>query len=243
MKIASLLVLHLISFNLCSAQSKEVVIEKYFAAIGGRDAWKRIVTMKKTAMMTKQAIQINPLVPASSGEVSYKFEYLHKRPGKVQVTMHQDSARSIMSYDGDQMWVKIGTREATPLPKEHADYFLAISMIGPGDLFIDEAASIIYRGRKQINGSEYEVLEIKRPEWVISHDYMFDPDSGLLICGMAPLSQAKRITYFNEYKKFGDILMYTIEQVFLNGEEESVARTTAIVFNEPINDSMFEMHP
>lgn len=243
MKIKCIPLLFILFPILCLGQNKEAVIERYFSAIGGRDAWLNIATMEKTAVFTRRPDLVNPMVPASRFEATSRFEYLYKRPNKIKVTIYGfgHTLGKIMCFDGQQMWIKFGGKEATILPKEHADFFVANSPIGVGDLLVDETAAISYQGRKVVGGVEYEVLEIKRPEWVISYEHMFDTETGLFVCAIAPLSEARRVTYSKEYKNFKGVMIPTVEQVFFNANEESVSEVTKIVVNEDIDDAQFRV--
>lgn len=214
-------------------QSKHAVIDHYFRAIGGKERW--------LAVLTK--VDSSVYVEFSGGKARSDSTFLvttFMRPNMQKVMSYEKGIlRTTLCFDGRVFWTQ-STGSKTVQPEEDASYFKSTIMLGQADMLLDESAHVVYKGSGELDGKQFEVLEMKRVEWSSSYLYYFDKESGLLHGTVAHEAQNHRRTYFKEYRPVSGILVPFIEETSINGVLQDRASRLKIKFDEPVNPDVFQ---
>jgi len=223
-----LVILILTSFGVYG-QDKKSVIDRYFKSIGGRDRWNSIQTKFDSSLY----ITYRPgLAPDTAWLVT-----VFMRPNLQRVwRLAKGNPPTILGYDGHVFWTQTGKKQ-TVRPVEESLYFVSTIMLGQADLLVDDSM-VIYRGIQDLDDSEYEVLEVKRNEWLNSYLYFFNRKSGLLHCMVAHKVKSKRRTYLKDYRLVNGILWPFVEETSVAGEKEEAHRLE-LRLNLPIGIEVF----
>lgn len=233
--IAALLAL-LASPSRLSAQSADEVINRYVAAIGGRDELTAIVTMRyvRTVLNTQEGVTAE-----QSRRVFYSrrpFYYRSEDPASGRIAIS----------DGRQMWH--GRPTAVP---DSIAWRAASRMLQSRDLdfdrlfgsFIDYASKghrVTYAGTTELQGVRVDALRVAwrgGGEW----DLYFEASTGLW-CGLkaTPESPVMRVS---DYRRVGGVLIphrnVVIEELADGGTRIHERVFSDFALNVALSDSMF----
>ncbi len=232
------------AINLAEAQtSGEQIIEKYLAAIGGRQSLDKIKTLTLLGVINKN-------------KKTYEVEEKFKFPDKYRYNEQNEDLLSDMSedisigFDGKQAWILKGDKSAKELDKTAKNVYLlrALPWLLYWKSFFD---SVEYQGQVEVGGSPAQQVKMVLKAGLPVVVY-FDVKTGLLVrkemaWETLGLKSLRRIDY-SDYRKEGDIMLpfkAVVSDLALNGqgqptytEKYELAKAR---FNEPISDTAFSL--
>lgn len=215
-----------------AGQDKQSVIDRHLQAIGGKERWQTIQTKSDSSLTL--SFKPGKLTPDTLLVVTQMM-----RPN-LQKTRFYDRGRlkSILAFDGHVFWTQSGeNRKVQSL--EEAMYFRSTIMLGLNDLLL-EAENLVYKGVQELDKQKFEVLQVKRPGWLLSSLWFFDRESGLLYGSMVEGADVKRITYFKDYRRVSGILWPFVEESRLEGKVTDLATLIKLEFDVAMDRHVFE---
>ncbi len=213
-------------------QDRQTVVDKYFQAIGGKERWLSIRSKFDSILF----VEYKRGTAADSSRLATVFV----RPNLQKTTVYKKAAHPVtMGFDGHVFWSQGSTIKLVQ-SEEEAAYFKSTVMLGQADLLLEDDVMISYKGMKELDDRQFEVLEIKRNQWVSSYQYYFDQKSGLLYCAVAHESPNKRRTYFKEYRSVSGLLVPFVETTTIDGITQDRSHRLAFKFDQPVNNEIFK---
>ncbi len=220
--------------NSVFSQNLDLVIEQYFEAIGGRNKWMEIRSIRKESI-SYNFPQKNVFADQKIDTTEMILEM--KRPDKTRVTLKKNGKTSIMSYDGISFY-RCAENKLTELPIEHGIYFNSMSVMGNGDFFINPKNELDYLGVVEFEGVEYYGVKIKNPDWFLPYYVLFDRETNLISVVYA---YEDKPTYNKEYKEFNGIKFPTITEYFSSNILQSREKIGKIIIDYPLMDDYFNL--
>ncbi len=241
-KIKSLLVLALITLvSVAKAQTADAVIDKYFTAIGGKDKYLAVKSVKMTGKGKQQGMEF-PIVS------------LQKAPNLMHQAINFQGKEIVVGcFDGKESWT---TNMMTMKPEkaEAEDSENASKEMDFPDPFLnykEKGYSIALEGEETIEGVVCSKIKLtKKPMKVDGKDeenssfYFFDKENGALIMSrnQAKKGQAKGMvidTYMSDYQEVNGIYFpFSVSQK-VAGNEVFVLVMEKIELNVAIDDKVF----
>jgi outer membrane lipoprotein-sorting protein len=241
-KLKTLLALALVTLvSVAKAQTADAVIDKYFAAIGGKDKMAAITSVKMTGKGKQQGMEF-PMVG------------LQKAPNKMRQTINFQGKEIVAGcFDGKESW---STNFMTMKPEkaEAEDSENAAKEMDFPDPFLnykDKGYSIALEGEETIEGVVCSKIKLtKKPIKVDGKDeenssfYFFDKDNGALIMNrnQAKKGQTKGMvleTFMSDYQEVNGVFFpFSVSQK-VNGNEAFALVMEKVEINVAIDDKEF----
>jgi outer membrane lipoprotein-sorting protein len=219
------------------AQSLDEVLNNYYEAIGGVDAWKAIQSMKATGMM-----QVGPGIEAP-------FTMTAKRPNKVRIDFTFQGMTGTQAYDGETAWMLMpfmGQTAPEVMPEEDAkDLEEQADIEGILVDWESKGHQVEYIGLEETEGTQAHKLKITL-KWGDTQFYFLDAEYFVPI--KVEVSREMRgtvveyETIISDYKEVGDVIMaHSIESKPKGAPAGQVITIQQVEINIEIDDSTFAM--
>ncbi|MEZ5330910.1 MAG: hypothetical protein R2991_02400 [Thermoanaerobaculia bacterium] len=216
------------------------LLDNYYDAIGGLEAWDALETVKVTGKMT-----MGPGLEAP-------FTLYHKLPEKMRLEFEVQGMTGVQALDGDQGWMYLpfmGRTEAEPMPEEMAAEFRKqVDLAGPLVHWQDKGHEVELEGVEQVEGTEaYKLKVTLAPSGDVRYYYL---DSEYFIpikmTGKTEIqgSEADFEVTLSDYKEVEgtDIMMpHSIEQRQVGAPGGQTITIEDVEVGVDIPDSQFEM--
>jgi outer membrane lipoprotein-sorting protein len=219
------------------AQSLDDVLESYYEAIGGVDAWKAVESMRITGTITMQSMTIPFTMTLKGGD-------------KVRRDFTVQGMIGSQAYDGEIAWQHMpfmGQTAAEQLPPEQAASMAEDAEIG-GPLIDWErkGSQLELLGMSDVQGSEAFKIQITRRDGTVEFYYL-DTESYLpIMVEGTEEQQGTQVGYsvtISDYKEI-DGLMFAFSRVnesqLVPGGGQTV-QMESVEVNADIDDSFFNM--
>lgn len=218
--------------------TRDQVLERYYEAVGGLEAWDAVESLKATGTITLgQGMQA-------------PFTVLSKRPKKVRIEFEVQGMEGVQAYDGETAWMfmpfggqtepqKMSGSQATNL-QEEADFD------GPLMGWEEEGHEVTLMGKDTVDGTAAYRLDVKRANGRVQRYYLdaeyFLP---IKITGTREIqgAEVEYETDLGDYKQVGALMMaHSIESSPAGGSGggQSV-RIDSVELNHTVPDSVFTM--
>jgi hypothetical protein len=207
------------------------VLDKYIAAVGGREAIKRI-----TSRVIKGTCEMSAVGLIGT------MTMLQKAPDKTLSIVDIPGFGAVQSgFDGNILWSQnpvAGLNEASgaalAAAKRDAEFYQELKL---RDMF----KKLMIRGKQQISGKDAYIVEAI-PEEGKAETYFFDAESGLLVRHDAEIDSgqgaAMTENYYEDYKDLDGVKFpYTVRMV--SPTTTIVMRFSEVKDNVEIEDSKF----
>lgn len=216
------------------AQDKtlEDVLESYYEAVGGLDAWKNLESFKATGTMQMQGMEM-PLT------------LLAKRPDKVRIEFTMQGMTGVQAFDGETAWMLMpftGSMEPEKVPdsmarnlKEEAD------IDGPLIGYEEEGHQLELVGMEETEGTQAYKIKVTRASGSVQYYYLdaeyFVP---IKVEGTQDMQgqQIQVEQILSDYKQVGGLMM---PHSLTSQPMGPVITFEQIEVNTPIEDSQFTM--
>lgn len=222
------------------------ILERYIAALGGREAFSRIQAVVMTGTLSGNNVldELDTGRAPSAAQQHGSFDSYWKAPGKrLNVRTVAGYGTSKLGFDGRQAWQQSPGAPAREITGE------ALKMIERGRALnpVLDWRSLYPRleskGTKRIAGADCFVVRLVRPGGEAITDF-FDTRTFLLVHSESFVHVGehaiRREIDFSDYRQVGGVRWpFRIAHRDENGQ--SLAVTTNIRIDVPVDDSLFEM--
>lgn len=215
------------------------LLEKHFAARGGKDKIKAIQSMKWTAGMEMMGMNM-PLTVQM------------KRPNKMRqdVDVQAMNAKVTSAFDGTTAWMinpMGGSSEAQKMPEDAAQQMKEQgSMDGAVMGYMEKGYEMTYDGEEMVNDKPAHKVMVQLPEDK-SVTVFFDAESFLEVKtvqeGTNPMTGATgtMATFSSDYREVGGVMMAHKISAEFDGQPLQTFQIDVIEVNQDIPNSVFEM--
>jgi cytochrome c553 len=208
-------------------ETVDQVLDKYLAALGGRDAIARLTTRVRRGTLTNRAGQTSPLTIEETAA------------GLIRVTL-ASTPGAVRAMDGASAWTQSGDRVRV------LDTVETINAGLQGDLSLglqirDKYAALRVRAYDRVAGKAVIVVDGRRSAGAAEALY-FDRESGLLVRRSArlatPLGELPVQIDYDDYRPV-DGVQTPFEVRVTDWESVSVQKITDVTHNQPIDAARF----
>lgn len=217
--------------------SLDEVLESYYEAIGGLDAWKEVVSCQMRGRM---------VLPQS---VEAPFTLTYQRPLRSRFEVTLEGMTRIQAYDGETAWAivpfagstepQIMQEEYIPLMREQADF------TGPLIDWEAKGHQIELVGKEDLDGPEEHHLKVTLDNGNIRHFFLRGEDylPGRIEATTEFMGQKVDVeTIFSDYREVGDVVMaHAIRTGPRGAPEGQVLTIETIELNIDVSDDFFSM--
>ena len=211
-------------------ETVDQVLDKYVAALGGRDALAKLTSRVRRGTLTNRAGQSSPV---SIEETS---------AGLIRVTVGATPG-IVRAADGASAWTQSGDRVRTLDHVETANAGLQADM-SLGLRLTEQYSALAVRAYDRVNGKAVVAVEGRRP--AAAETFYFDRATGLLVRRSArlntPLGQLPVQIDYDDYRTV-DGVMTPFEVRVADWESVSVEKFAEVTHNQPIDAARFARPP
>lgn len=220
-----------------SAQTLDEVLDKHFAAVGGKE---KLAAVKTAKMTGRQQF----------GPQEAPFTIYWKRPDKVRMEFTLQGMTGIQAYDGIKGWMVMpfmGKTEPEAMTgddlKQMQDQ--ADMVEGPLLNWKEKGHQVELIGKETVEGTEVWNVKLTRKSGEVSHVYI-DAESMLQIKSEMKVKRGDQEMEIEgalgDYKEVdGIVLPFSIEQRPKGAPAGSMITIEAIVLNGEVDDALFAM--
>ncbi len=236
MKKIQLLSLILVSlfFGNVQAQSVDDIINKHIAAIGGKENWKNVNSLKQEASLSVQGMDI-PLTMYQVHNKAVKQEFVVMNMTAYTI-MRKDSGWNFMPFNG----------QTKPEPMTAEELKIGADQLDIQGELLDYAAKghrVELMGKEDVDGTEAFKLKVTRKTGneVV---YFIDPSTYYAIRTVSKMKvngqEMEQTMNMSNYKKLpeGIVLPFTMESTTI----PAPITVTKVTVNAKIDDSVFRIN-
>ena len=217
--------------------TREEVLDSYYEAIGGLDAWSEATTIKLVGKMTAPNGMEAPLT------------ILSKAPNKARIEFVVQGMTGVQAVDGEVAWQIMpfmGKTEPEPMPEELAKpVFEMADFDGPLVNWKEDGNEVEYLGIEDVEGTATHKLEITLGSGDVRYIYL-DSDYYL------PIKSSGRVhmqgqemdveTIYGDYKEVAGLMLpHSLEQKPVGAPVGQVLIFDTAEVNVELADDQFSM--
>ncbi len=218
------------------AQSLDDVLENYYEAIGGVDAWLAVNSMRATG-----SLMIGPGVEAP-------FVLTVKKP-KARMEFTFQGMTGIQAYDGETAWMLMpfmGKTEPEPVPEENVEDIKEMAEI-EGELinYEEKGHQVEYVGLDTIEGTEVHHIKLTKEDGEI-RNYYLDAEYyiPILVTGtseqMGVVTETEQV--LSDYKDVNGLMFPHSMETRAKGSPQGQTITIELIeLNVDVDESIFDM--
>ena len=223
------------------APAADAVIEKYLAAMGGRDALSKLTSRRATGT----------LVFSTQGtDINGTYEYSTKAPNKVRVLIKLDLSAMGMAepmtidqrFDGSSGTTANSMQGVNTIGGTQLEHMKNNVFPSPVLNYKTNGMKLEFQPKEQVAGKDATVV-VATPKVGPSMKLYFDPDSGLLVRSIVKLSspEAGEIEQISEPSDYRTVDGVKVPFKVVNTSPDQVVRITIakIENNVAIDDAIF----
>lgn len=220
-----------------SAQTLDEVLDKHFAAVGGKE---KLAAVKTAKMTGKQQF----------GPQEAPFTIYWKRPDKVRMEFTLQGMTGIQAYDGTQAWMVMPFMGKTDPEAMTGDDLKQMQdqadmVEGPLLNWKEKGHQVELVGKETMEGTDVWKVKLTRKSGDVSYAYL-DAESMLQIKSEAKVKRGDQEIEIEgslgDYKEVdGIVLPFSIEQRPKGAPAGSMITIEAIELNAAIDDALFAM--
>lgn len=220
------------------AQDLDEVLNNYYEAVGGLDAWKSVESMRMTGSIMMGGMGVEA-----------PFVITTKRPKKVRLEFTFQGMTGIQAFDGETAWMLMpfmGKTDPEPMPedmakdiKDEAD--LDGALIG----YQEEGHQLELLGLDETEGTKAYKIKVTKKNGDVEYYYL-DAEYFIPIKVEGSREVQGRVVEFetllSDYKDVGGLMMpHSIESKPKGAPAGQVITINTIELNVPADDSLFVM--
>ena len=232
---AVILVAMLLSLSVHADElSLEEILDNYYEAMGGKEAWLAVKTTRVTGKM-------------QMGPMEAPFIAIAARPSKVRIEFEVQGIKGIQAFDGENGWTFMpftGATEPEPMPPGMVDMMRSDAAI-EGVLINHEEKGhqVELVGKEDIEGTDTYHLKVTLETGNVVH-YFLDSEYFIPIATKSKNSiqgmEIEATTTMSDYKEVDGLLMAHSVVVSSNMGEQ-VMTTELVEFDVEVDNSIFSM--
>jgi outer membrane lipoprotein-sorting protein len=215
----------------------EDVLNGYYEAIGGLDAWKSVESIRMTGKM------------AMGPGMEAPFVMMEKRPGKLRIEFTFQGMTGVQAYDGESAWIVmpfLGKTEPEAAPAEMAKQLEEQADVdGPLIGWEEEGHQLELLGVEEVEGTKAYKLKLTRASGDVEYYYL---DAEYYVPIKVEGSREMRgqtvkfETTLSDYKEVDGLLLpHAIESRQQGAQAGQVITIEKVELNVDIPDSVFVM--
>ncbi len=228
------LALTVISFTLTQAQDVDEIVADYFEAIGGKENWKNLHSIKMTANMSGQGMEFPGTI-------------LSIPPNKQRVEVSVGGQTIVQAYDGETAWwinPMMGGTEAQKMPEDLAEQMTSQEFEDALMNYKEKGHQLALEGKQEVEGAECYKLKLTKKNGDVEFHY-FNTENGSRVMQETRIKsgQAKGQlvqTFLSDYQEAGDLLFPHSIEIKLNGSTFQKLMITEVKLNEDIDKTLFD---
>jgi outer membrane lipoprotein-sorting protein len=212
----------------------DAILAEYFAAIGGRDKWNAIKSLKYTGKMN------------SMGKL-FQMAIVYKRPDKCRIDFSLGHIYFIQSYDGREAWKFNPTTEGSKpqvLEGEDAQSLIeTCDFDGPLVDYKSKGIKVELIGKEKVDGREAYNLKVTFKSGNVDNYYL-DTKTYLPFMVKGTTKQDGKVvpstTIIDQYIDTGGVLIpYYFKFDAEGGEGSEIIKVSTVELNADLEDSVF----
>jgi len=214
-----------------AAGSVDAILDKYIAALGGKEAIKNVTSVVQTGTFEAPEAGLKGLAEGYS-----------KLPNKFVQKINIDGVGVFLrGYDGKIGWFDDPTVGAGEITGQELAQTLSLSDLHRDIKYRELYKTLTFSGKEKVGDSDAYVIEAVPPQAKPEKLY-FDISTGLLvrqdIVVISPTGETSTQTFYEDYRDVGGVKMpFTVRQV--SPALSFVTRLSDIKVNVPIDDAKF----
>jgi outer membrane lipoprotein-sorting protein len=215
------------------AQTVDDVIAKNIAAKGGAALLKSTTSVRTTGKGSMQGAEVS--ITSSS-----------KRPYFVRNEMEMAGQKIVQGFDGETLWMAMGTMPAQTLPPgPQTDVLKQSSQIDSPLLDYKDKGTTIELGEPAAENGRKQHHLIVKPKTGPTMHYFIDTETNLesrMVIDVEDGGQKMTMEMrFSDFKAVeGRTIPFTVTQI-VNGNQVGQMKFDKVEFNVPLDDAMFRM--
>lgn len=223
-----------------TAQDLDEVLNNYYEAVGGLDAWKSVQTMKMSGS----------LVMGGMG-VEAPFVVTTKRPKNVRIEFTFQGMTGVQAFDGDMAWMLMpfmGKTDPEQMPDDMAkDVKDQADMDGALMGYEEDGHQLELIGLEETDGTQAYKIKLTRESGDIEY-YFLDSEYFIPIKIEGSREMQGRViefeTVLSDYKDVGGLMVpHSVESKPKGAPAGQVITIQAVELNIDVDDSVFAMPP
>lgn len=217
--------------SVCSAQSLDEIVNKYYAASGIEHLEKaQTAVLKGNVSMMGMDLPMTVMV---------------KRPNKIRVVQEFSGMEIIMTYDGEKGFMinpLSGITTPTELPLDQVSGVLEQNVLDDQLMAAFRAGKATLSGEESVDGKPAYKITVQSPggnEVIL----FIDKGSFLIVKTMVTTEQMGQVmeveTYVRKYKVINGVTFGSEVAQYISGQEFGGMTIETIEFDKPLDDSLF----
>lgn len=221
-----------------TAQDLDEVLNNYYEAVGGLDAWKSVQTMRMSGS----------LVMGGMG-VEAPFVVTTKRPKNVRIEFTFQGMTGVQAFDGDMAWMLMpfmGKTDPEQMPDDMAkDVKDQADMDGALMGYEEDGHQLELIGLEETDGTQAYKIKLTRESGDIEY-YFLDSEYFIPIKIEGSREMQGRViefeTVLSDYKDVGGLMVpHSVESKPKGAPAGQVITIQAVELNIDVDDSVFAM--
>ncbi|MCA1742157.1 MAG: outer membrane lipoprotein-sorting protein [Bacteroidales bacterium] len=233
MKKSMFLLVSLLVASVCSAQTLDEIVNKYYAANGSENLEKAT-----TLIMEGRVSQMGTEMPMS---------IMVKKPGMVKMIITYSGMEIITAYDGEKGFMVnplAGMTEPIEIPAEQLGGIQEYNMFRDNLLEAFKAGRLKLEGEEAVEGKPAFKLTITDEAGTVTTAYV-DKESFLTVKTVTSVEQMGQVmeveSYIKEYMEVGGVKFGKVVTQMVDGMELGGMTIDKIELDTPIDDSVFRL--
>jgi outer membrane lipoprotein-sorting protein len=215
------------------AQDADQILSNYFKKTGGLQAWKELRTMKIRANFDQGGMTFNALI-------------FRKQPNLSRTEVEVQGNTIVQAYDGETGWIinpMMGTAEPQKMPVEMMEAMKEEKFESDLIDYKDKGNTVELVGTEMVDTVETYKIRLTKKSGDEEY-YYFDKQSYLPVMesrsiNFGPMKDQDSQTYISDYREVEGLMMPHSIEVKANGQSIQKLNIEEYVFNEDIDDSIF----
>jgi hypothetical protein len=218
-----------------TAQTTDEVLGKYYAAIGGEDAWIALSTMRASGSIDVMGMMNGP------------FSIVQQRPSKARIEISLQGMDIVQAYDGETAWqimpMMTGSNDPVVADAETAQQIMEqADLDGPLIGWEEDGTLIEFEGMEAMDGAEMTKLKVTTKDGVVTYLYLDDSYLPVKIVAVRTMQgvETHLTTSLGDYQEIGGLMFpFVIEIDTPMGVQQLTF--DSIEVNVPVDESIFSM--
>lgn len=222
-----------VCFFTAQAQSADDILDKYFAAIGGKEKMKSVKSMTTTQKITMMGMDM-------------PMTLYTKYPNKTKAVMSFQGFEMVQAFDGKDAWIinpMQGGKEPQLLPVEQAN---AMANEVFENVFVDyksKGHAVNYLGTEDVDGTKCYKLELVKnknnDKADVTEIHFFDTENYVPVLVKHYMESQEAMTYKSDYQDVNGLMYPFLQEIKVQGQTFTKMVVEKITLNDRLDDSIF----
>ncbi|MEE9133899.1 MAG: outer membrane lipoprotein-sorting protein [Gemmatimonadota bacterium] len=221
-----------------AAQDLDEVLDNYYEAVGGLDAWQSVQSMRATGKMAMGGMGVEA-----------PFTFVTKRPDKIRLEFTFQGMTGVQAFDGETAWMVMpfmGSTDPEVMPDEMAKQFKDQADIdGPLMGWKESGHQVELIGKEETEGTEAYKIKVTKKDGDVEY-YFLDAEYFIPIRVESSTEMQGRMVdieiILSGYKEVDGLMVaHSVEQRTKGAPSGQVITIEQVELNVDVDDSMFTM--